>query len=221
MFEWTDLDLDITQSKTWPCRCVGWETCWQRSKESKSWISSFESLSWGLSKWKLKSSGIIRFLFDLVTEQTSFPTSSWNVASVSLFFFGGGEWYWQTTRTVCFLCDKAKSIFSKNSKLMTENWLWWTSCKSERFLHHGQTPYSGDQQQVEWFLCDVVMDVHRLGAGRLYIEETNLWSGAIKSSSSFSLWFEESDVSCWEGMLKGLIVRWQTGVGQVVKHEAI
>ena len=54
---------------------------------------------------------------------------------------------------------------------MTENWLWWTSCKSERFLHHGQTPYSGDQQQVEWFLCDAVIGVNRLGAGRLHIEE--------------------------------------------------
>ena len=38
---------------------------------------------------------------------------------------------------------------------------------------------------------------------------------------SFSFEFEESDVFCSEGMLKGPVVQSQTGVGQVAKHEAV
>ena len=52
-FEWTD--LESTQSRICPCQCVGWETCWQISKESESCMSSFglcpgdcQSGSWNL-----------------------------------------------------------------------------------------------------------------------------------------------------------------------------
>ena len=92
---------------------VSWETCRQVSKEFKNLWAVF-SPSFGLSKCKLKPPRNIRFLFDVVIVQTSFPLFSWNVAFVSLSFFTGGGRYIQTTRTVSLPCGTVKSIFSKD-----------------------------------------------------------------------------------------------------------
>ena len=91
LIDWTNIslsDLDTTQSKIWPPRWVGWETCWTRSAESNSCTRRRVCLLSGSSQWKLKSPRMRRFL--LLIEDTSSPKSSWNIVSLSLFAAEGG-----------------------------------------------------------------------------------------------------------------------------------
>ena len=63
--------------------------------------------------------------------------------------------------------------------LMTDFMAKWCHLCDDKLITPLPQPCFGDQQQVEWFLRDEVMDVNRLGAGRLHIEEAydQVWWG--------------------------------------------
>ena len=106
-FEWTN--LEITQFRIWPCRCVGRETCWQRSKESKSYISSFWVSVLGIVQVEVEISQnhqTLVWLGDSANKISKLLTKCCICQSVFL---------WRGCP-----CDSVKPLFSKDSKSVTD-----------------------------------------------------------------------------------------------------